>query len=75
MARLSVNQKMKGKFRGSKEWKEFRAYMRDKQKVDPITGAKLTRMANLHHLCVGFCIIFSHLSSNLLLFSFTASAT
>ena len=49
MARLSVNQKLKTKFRGSKEWKEFRAHMRDKQKVDPITGAKLTRMANLHH--------------------------
>lgn len=44
------HQQSKRKFRGSKEWKEFRQYMRSKQKVDPITGAKLTAMANLHHL-------------------------
>jgi len=43
------NQKWKTKFRASKEWKEFRDRMREKQKVDPVTGAKLTRMANLHH--------------------------
>lgn len=44
------HQDMKKKFRTSKEWKEFRQYMRDKQKTDPVTGQKLTRMANLHHM-------------------------
>lgn len=43
-------QKNKTKFRASKKWKEFRDKKRKEQKVDPITGAKLTRMANLHHL-------------------------
>lgn len=44
------NQKWKTKFRSSKEWKDFRNKKRKEQKVDPVTGAKLTRMANLHHL-------------------------
>ena len=52
--RVSVQKKYgqdaKRKFRATKKWKEFRDYMRKKQKVDPITGQKLTRMANLHHL-------------------------
>lgn len=43
-------QKDKTKFRATKKWKEFRDRKRKEQKVDPITGAKLTRMANLHHL-------------------------
>lgn len=43
-------QKDKTKFRASKKWKEFRDRKRREQKVDPITGAKLTRLANLHHL-------------------------
>ena len=42
-------QKEKTKFRSTKAWKEFRARMREKQKTDPVTGAKLTRNANLHH--------------------------
>lgn len=42
----------KRKFRASREWKEFRDKMREKQKVDPVTGQKLTRMANLHHKCL-----------------------
>lgn len=43
------NSKAKNKFRASKKWKEFRNKKRKEQKVDLITGAKLTRMANLHH--------------------------
>ena len=43
-------QKAKTKFRSSKKWKEFRDRMRHEQQVDPVTGQKLTRMANLHHL-------------------------
>lgn len=43
------NQKWKNKFRSSKAWKEFRTKLRHTQKVDPITGQKLTRLANLHH--------------------------
>lgn len=43
-------QKEKTKFRSTKKWKSFRDRMRDKQdKKDPVTGQKLTRMANLHH--------------------------
>lgn len=41
--------KRKAKFRRSKAWKEFRDKKRKEQKVDQITGAKLTRMANCHH--------------------------
>lgn len=44
------NQTAKRKFRASKEWKDFRKYMMNKQKVDPVTGNKLTKMFNLHHL-------------------------
>lgn len=40
----------KSKFRATKEWKEFRKMIILEQKVDPITGAKLTKMANCHHL-------------------------
>lgn len=43
-------QKEKTKFRSTKAWKEFRARMREKQKTDPVTGAKLTRQSNLHHM-------------------------
>ena len=44
------HQKEKTKFRASKEWKAFRDKKRKEQVKDPVTGAKLTRMANLHHL-------------------------
>ena len=44
------NQKAKQKFRASKEWKSFRDKIRHEQVKDPVTGQKLTRMANLHHL-------------------------
>ena len=43
-------QSAKTKFRSTKKWKDFRDKVRHQQKVDPITGQKLTRMANLHHL-------------------------
>lgn len=40
----------KGKFRQRKVWTEFRREMRKLRKVDPITGSKLTKTYNLHHL-------------------------
>lgn len=40
----------KKKVRSTKEWKEFRKKIILEQKVDPITGSKLTKMANCHHL-------------------------
>lgn len=43
------NQNWKKNFRNSKEWKEFRRSMREKQKFDPVTGQKLTPLFNLHH--------------------------
>lgn len=45
-----MNQKDKTKFRASKKWRDFRDKIRHEQKVDPVTGSKLTRCANLHHM-------------------------
>lgn len=52
LKKLSKKSKLisKSKFRATKEWKEFRKMIIQEQKVDPITGAKLTKMANCHHL-------------------------
>lgn len=44
------NQDWKKKFRYGKEWKEFRQKLIKKQKVDPITGTKLSKLANCHHM-------------------------
>ena len=44
------NQDWKKKFRYGKEWREFRQKLIKKQKVDPITGTKLSKLANCHHL-------------------------
>lgn len=42
---------VKAKFRATKVWKEFRQKMRDKQNgLDYITGKKLNKFWNLHHL-------------------------
>lgn len=43
-------QTKKTKFRDSKEWKDFRKELKDKQKVDPITRSPLNTKANCHHL-------------------------
>ena len=44
------NQKTKQKFRASKKWKDFRAKKRKEQEKDPITGAKLGKTCNCHHM-------------------------
>ena len=44
------NQDWKKKFRYGKEWREFRQKLIKKQKVDPITGTKLSKLANCHHM-------------------------
>lgn len=44
------NQKAKQKFRASKKWRDFREKIRNEQLTDPVTGANLTKMANLHHM-------------------------
>ena len=50
LAKLSKLQKAKRSYRNSKEWKSFRHKMNVKQKgIDPITGGKLSKSANLHH--------------------------
>ena len=50
MSKMSKLQKSKRSFRSSKAWKQFRHNMNVKQKgIDPITGAKLCKGANLHH--------------------------
>ena len=50
LAKLSKLQKAKRSYRNSKEWKSFRHKMNVKQKgIDPITGGKLAKGANLHH--------------------------
>lgn len=43
------DQSAKRRFRSTKKWKDFRDKIRKQQVVDPVTGQKLTRMANLHH--------------------------
>lgn len=52
LKKLSKKSKLisKSKFRATKEWKEFRKMIIQEQKVDLITGSKLTKMANCHHL-------------------------
>lgn len=47
---MSKNSQIKDKVRKSKEWKEFRENLIDEQKTDPITGKKLARGCNCHHL-------------------------
>lgn len=42
--------KIKDKVRKSKEWKEFRKNLIEKQKVSFISQKKLTKGANCHHL-------------------------
>ena len=50
MAKLSDKQKTKRNFRNSKAWKNFRHEKNVEQKgLDPITGCKLTKTANVHH--------------------------
>lgn len=45
------NSDKKAKFRKSKEWKEFRKKIYDKQNgKDYVTGKKLYKMYNVHHL-------------------------
>lgn len=43
------HQKDKRKFRSSKKWKEFRDRMKEKRPYCEITGARLTKMWQLHH--------------------------
>lgn len=46
-----MNTKEKAKFRKTKEWKEFREYMKAKyDNRDAITGDKLRKNWNLHHM-------------------------
>lgn len=44
-----MNAAERKKFRYSEAWKNFRKRIIVKQKVDPVTGSKLTKMCNLHH--------------------------
>lgn len=46
-------QAKKTKFRRSSKWMKFRRYMKAKQSGRCfVTGVKLTRTANLHHICM-----------------------
>lgn len=49
---MSKNNDIKNKVRKTPEWKEFRENLIKEQKVDPITGKKLQKGANLHHRCL-----------------------
>ena len=44
-----ISGKIKDLFRRTTVWTSFRKYMKDKYKVDYLTGRKLTRTWNLHH--------------------------
>lgn len=41
---------IKNAVRKTKEWKEFRKHLIEKQKIDPITKKKLTKGCNVHHM-------------------------
>lgn len=44
-----LNQQEKSKFRETTKWKNFRKRLKEKRKVDAITGRKLTKTWNCHH--------------------------
>lgn len=46
-----MDKKERTKFRNTVKWKRFRAYIKKKQNnIDVITGKKLLKGSNLHHL-------------------------
>lgn len=45
----ALNQQEKSKFRETTVWKDFRKELKEKRKVDAITGRKLTKTWNCHH--------------------------
>lgn len=47
---MNETQKNKRNFRASSKWKDFRKKIKEKQKVDFITGKPLYAGFNLHHL-------------------------
>ena len=47
---MSKNSTIKDKVRKSREWKELRELKLKEQKLDPITGKKIAKGANCHHL-------------------------
>lgn len=49
-SKLSEAQIRKRKVRASAEWADLREYIRDEQKIDPISMRPLSRSFNLHHL-------------------------
>ena len=44
-----ITQKEKTKFRATKEWRDFRKQLKEKQKVDPLSLKSLTKTCNCHH--------------------------
>ena len=50
MKGMPVDSKTKGEFRKTSMWKEFRNRLKKERKVDAITGRKLTKTWNLHHM-------------------------
>ena len=46
---MSKAQNRKSKFRSTSPWKKFRTYMKQKYRVDAITGKPLYKGWNLHH--------------------------
>lgn len=47
---MTEQEKEKKRFRQRKEWSEFRQQQKEKHKIDPITGKKLVKSFELHHL-------------------------
>lgn len=48
--KTTYDQKAKRRFRASKCWKEFRDKIKEERKFCEITGAKLSKMWQLHHM-------------------------
>lgn len=47
---MTDNARLKKNFRATKPWKEFRQQIRQERKFDELTGSRLTKGYELHHL-------------------------
>lgn len=51
---MKMDTKERQRFRNTKQWKEFRRKLIEKQKKDAITGNPLTITANCHHCLLDY---------------------
>lgn len=49
---ITEHAKKKNSVRQSSEWKELREEVKKSQRTDPLTGSRLTKDFNCHHMCM-----------------------